>query len=49
MQAGYSDIPEKSEHGTAKQNNDTGDIFRSCPPVAGLIIVRTHRLMPTEK
>ena len=26
-----------------------GGIFRSCAPVAGLIIVRTHRLRPSEK
>jgi hypothetical protein len=49
METGYGDIPEKSEHRAAKENNDTGDIFRSCSPVSGLVIVRTHRLMPTEK
>jgi hypothetical protein len=49
MQAGYSDIPEKSEHGAAKQNNDTGNIFRSCSPVSGLVIVSTHWLRPSEK
>ena len=49
MESGYGDVPEESEHGAAKQYNDTGDIFRSCPPVAGLIIVRTHRLRPSEK
>jgi hypothetical protein len=49
MQAGDGDIPEKSEYGAAKQNNNTGDIFRSCPPVSGLVIIRTHRLLPSEK
>jgi hypothetical protein len=49
MEAGDGDIPEKSEHGAANENYDTGSIFRSCPPVSGLVIIRTHRLPPSEK
>jgi hypothetical protein len=49
MEAGDGDIPEKSEHGAANENHDTGGIFRSCAPVAGLVIIRTHRLRPSEK
>jgi hypothetical protein len=49
MKAGDGDIPEKSEHGAANENYDTGSIFRSCPPVSGLVIIRTHRLPPSEK
>jgi hypothetical protein len=49
MEAGDGDIPEKSEHGAANENYDTGSIFRPCAPVAGLIIIRTHRLRPSEK
>jgi hypothetical protein len=49
MKAGGGYIPEKSEHGAANENYDTGSIFRSCPPVSGLVIIRTHRLLPSEK
>jgi hypothetical protein len=49
MEAGDGDIPEKSEHGAANENHDTGSIFRACAPVAGLVIIRTHRLRPSEK
>ncbi len=49
MEAGDSDIPEESEHRTANENYDTGSIFRSCASVSGLVIIRTHRLLPSEK
>jgi hypothetical protein len=49
MEAGDGDIPEKSEHGADNENYDTGSIFRPCASVSGLIIVRTHRLRPSEK
>jgi hypothetical protein len=49
MEAGYRDIPEQAKHSAAKQYDDAGEIFRPCAPVAGLIVVRTHRLRPSEK
>jgi hypothetical protein len=49
VESGYGDVPKESEHGAAKQYNDTRDILRSCPPVTRLIIVSAHRLRPSEK
>jgi hypothetical protein len=49
MEAGDGDIPEETEDGATQKHNETGKIFGTSAPVSGLVIVRTHKLRPSEK